>query len=213
MLVVMSVTGKMCFDRQYPFIPLENAVGDVSVRYVPEWMVGNTFDSFLSVNSDTELFERTNCIFSGTVSKIDYIKIIVGNQQFYYSIVTIQVDRLFEGVEMAEIKLLTPPIINNSKDSAAILHLLTEGSYGLFITANINNNQMVGINNSCLYLSDLVDSRIIDNYICVFLYEEKIDRFICYDTIHNHIDTFYDSLTAYDSASVYEYIEKMTNLE
>lgn len=213
LLVVLSVTARICFDRQYPYIPLENAVGDVSVRYVPEWMVEDISKGFLSDNSDLELFQRANCVFSGTISKIDYIKIITGSKTFYHSIVTIQVDHFFKGNEINEIRLLTPPVLGKRNDSSTILHFITEGSYGIFITKEINSNQTIGVNNSCVSLSDLADARAFDSFCFAFLYEKTTDQFMCYDTIHNHSDNFFASLTAYDTVSVYKYIKEMTEME
>lgn len=212
LLVVLSVVAKVRFDRLYPYIPLENSVGDISVRYVPECMVKDTQLSFLPDHSDSHLFEQANYVFSGTVKKIEHIKINFERNSTYHSIVTIEVDHLFRGDDSSVIRVLTPPIIN-TYDSDNTLKFIREGSYGYFIVQKINNSEAIISGYSSINLLGLADAKALNDYSSFLVYEETVDQFICYDTLHDHADRFFMSLTAYDPKSVYEYIQKMTNTD
>jgi len=210
LLVVLSVMAKAAFDCRYPYIPLENAVGDVSVRYVPEWMAEGTHGSFLPNYTDDVLFSCADYVFSGTVKKIEYIQIVNKRIAMYGSIVTIQVEHSFKGSILSEIRLFTPPISNDRCDSDTVLNSVKEGSQGIFIAMKVDSNR-ISINHTTVNISDFANAEIYDEYCFAFLYEETTDRYTCYDTIHNHADNFFSSLTEYDPKSVYQYIQKMTN--
>lgn len=213
LVLVLALGLQVSFNLRYPFIPLENAVGDVSVRYVPEWMVEDNNGSFFPDYTDFTLFERTDYVFSGTVKKIQHIEIIFESKVLYHSIVTIQIDHLFEGDNLTEIRLFTPPIFNDKQNSDAVLNLIEEGSQGIFIAKKIKNDEYSSLYQSSIKLSELADAQILDEYSFAFLYEEVTNQFVCYDTIHDHANNLFDSLTAYDPNSVYEYIQKMTDME
>lgn len=213
LLVVLSVMAKAAFDCRYPYIPLENAVGDVSVRYVPEWMIGHANVSQIPDYSEYELFERANCVFSGTVSKIEHIKISMGKNVAYSSVVTIQVDRYYKGYDLTEIRLLTSPIMYRNQNSESVLHYVKEGKKGIFISKRNMDDFSISADHSSLSFSDLADVRILDDYCCAFLYEEMTDQFLCYDTIRDDSKKFFTSLATYTPESVSEYIIKMTNTD
>ena len=209
LLVVLSVMAKAAFDCRYPYIPLENAVGDVSVRYVPEWMIGHANVSHIPDYSEYELFERADCVFSGTVSKIEHVKIDLGIKTIHHSIVTIEVNQSFQGEELIKVRLLTSPIVNGKTESDTVLHYLKEGTYGIFIGKKMTS-KIYSVNRSYVNLSELADVEAFDDYSCFFLYDKTINQYICFDTIDNHADIFFESLTTYDPTSVCEYIQKMT---
>ena len=94
-MLVAAVTLAVAYHIRYPAIPLENAVGNVSARYVPGWMVeGKNFPTKKDY-TDYELFNRSDCVFSGTIEKIDHVKIDFDGQIIYRSIITITTDHFY----------------------------------------------------------------------------------------------------------------------
>ncbi len=206
-MLVAAVTLSVAYHIRYPTIPLENAVGDVSARYVPEWMVeGNPYLRFPDCTEES-LFEYSDYIFSGTVNDISFVRIMFDGQIIYRSLITIAVENMYKGEKASTIVINSPPFVK--KDNANdLLHTIKKGSYGIFIVEK-NKQEDTLIHNKCaLPLSDLSDAVIRDNFSFAFI-NNGSDNVICYDTIHEHPEKFFASLDVYDWDSVLTYVNKM----
>jgi len=209
-MLVAAVTLAVAYHIRYPAIPLENAVGNVSARYVPGWMVeGKNFSSKKDY-TDYELFNRSDCVFSGTIEKIDHVKIDFDGQIIYRSIITITTDHFYKGDYLSKIRIMTAPIGQKDVTSNITLLRLTEGDYGIFITELIAPNDSLLFNNCIFSPSSLAEVKLFDDYCFAFIHDNVNNQVVCYDTIHNHPEKAFSSIDEYTWDNVINYVESMT---
>ena len=210
LMLAAAVTLSVAFHIRYPAIPLENTVGDVSARYVPEWMVDEKSFPTKKDYTEQELFDRSDCVFSGTIETIDHVEFCFDGQVVYRSIITISTDHFYKGNNLSKIRIMTAPIGKGDDSSNIILLHLKEGDYGIFITELIKPNDSLTYNNCTITSPSLAEVKLFDYYSFAFLYDNINNQVICYDTIHDHPKNVFSSIGDYTWDSVVKYVESMT---
>lgn len=208
-MLVAAVTLSAVYHVQYPAIPLENAVGDVSARYVPECMVVGENDFAVINYTDSKLFNWAEYIFSGTVENIEYIKIDFDGHIVYSSITTIIVENYYKGNGKTKLKVYSIPTKSESLNDPSLFDMIQIGTYGIFITGNLPNNNTITYNHGTLHISDIADTVFFDNLSCAFIKDNMTNQAFCYDNIYFPKDNFFSTLNDYDWESVIEYIENI----
>ena len=210
LLVVLSVVAKVRFDRLYPYIPLENAVGDVSVRYVPEWMVQSDKCHQIPNYTEEELFIRSDYIFSGTIIDIEQIAIDCNRSILYRSIITVTTDRMYRGNYQNTIRIVSSSFNNRIPQNMNMLHKLHIGDYGIFITQSFSENEKnISFNNCSVLQTEFADVTTYDSYGFALI-KGNHNQVICYDTIHEHPNKLFTSLLNYNWNCIFTYLDTMT---
>ena len=212
LILVVFLTGM--YFVIFPKIELDNYVGNMSVKYVPNWFVKSNDNEMLPYYTETELFERADFVYSGTLKEIKQIKIDFDGIVVYNSLITIDVDKVYKGECPSKITVIAPPIRAFYDDpDSNLLYSIKKGDYGIFLSEQISEGKQMSENGCAFEISDICDATFIDGSRFGFI-KRKNNTAECCDTLfphNNSSDNVFTSLRDYTWDDVVTYVEQMLN--
>ena len=143
-------------------IPLATSQG-VSVGKV-RWAPAVSAASDLVPLSEVEILAGVD-IFSGTITKIDTIKVSFSDWSDYNSLITVQVDDVLRGNPGAEVKILVSPVISRSVHCSIceISSMLEVGVSAVFLATPASQGWAASLDGSeVFYYSDVAQYYLSD---------------------------------------------------
>jgi hypothetical protein len=128
--------------------------------------------------TEEELFNNDKTdIFSGTVKDIRNIEILMGGEQNYYTVVEIDVDKVFRGScvsgDVATILLDYPLNMEGmEREDTNVTSNMTEGMKGIFMPIKYDESAFLEVDGEKLYWTDLADFSFPDGERYAFLETE-----------------------------------------
>ncbi len=189
-------------------IPIDNYTGNVSLSYTSKTKFPLSANDMLVYYSEQELFENTDCVFSGYIDSIRNIEIDYDGKSVYKSLISITLDTVYQGdVAGSALTILAAPISSQRMATdEELLSTLKEGEYGIFLVNEVATGTYFSENNCSFDASEICDAVFIDGVRFGFIQSEDADARCC-DTLSLSDPAVFTSLGQYDWDSVVRYIE------
>ncbi len=195
-------------------IPISNYNGNISIKYTNKSNFDKLTGDLLVFYTEQELFENTDCVFSGTIDTIKNIEINYDGNRVYKSLITIKTDKFYKGnIQKSTVTVLSAPISRKiSTTDTELLSTLKEGEYGVFLANTVAKGTVYSESDCSFDASEICDAVFFDGVRFGFI--KNADAMVrCCDTISPSNTSVFTSLTQYNWESVISYIQMQCTID
>lgn len=200
-IICGSLLARHIFAGESSDIRFEKSSG-VKANYISK-ITQQSKSTNLVPLTETQIFEECNTsILKGVVTKIQNIKVVIGGEVDYRSIITVRIQKVFRGDEKvdSEITILCPMAITGDYEAEdnEVLSKLKVNSVGIFMPEKYRANSIEeGGKGEKLYLSELAKYGFMDGMRFAFIesdngivYEEQTFRSLKQNPTFNDIEKY-----------------------